>query len=91
MNPHHSLTRFSIFSDSQAATDTLSGFVNNSRIIRECRRCHDLLSGRFTSVSLVRVSERSDILEAVEPMSSLGLARYFRNPPQLSYACLLPR
>ena len=43
-----------IFSDSQAAIIFLSGFVNNCRIVSECRRCLDLISGRLTSVSLVK-------------------------------------
>ena len=37
----------SIFSDSQATIRFLSGFVNNSKFVKECRRCLDLLSGRF--------------------------------------------
>ena len=49
-------TCISIFSDSLAAIKFLSGFVNNSRIVREYRRCLDLLSGRFTRGSLVCVS-----------------------------------
>ena len=52
----------SIFSDSQAAIISLSDFVNNSRIVRECRRCFDFLSGRFTSVSLVWVPGHFTIL-----------------------------
>ena len=44
--------RVSVSSHSQAAISSLSGFVNNSRIIRECHRCLDLLFERF-SVSLV--------------------------------------
>ena len=35
--------------------NSLSCFVNTPRIVRECRRCLGLLSGRFTSVSLVWV------------------------------------
>ena len=42
-----------VFSDIQAAIKILSGIVNNSRVVRECRRCLDLLSSRFNSVSLV--------------------------------------
>ena len=41
-----------VFSDSQAVIKSLSDFMNNSMIVRECRRCLDLLSGRFTSVLL---------------------------------------
>ena len=50
-----------IFSDSQAAIRSLSGFLISSRIVRECRRCLDLLSVRFTSVSLVWVPGHSEI------------------------------
>ena len=50
-----SFTLVSIFSNSQAAIKSLSGFVNNSR------DCLDLLSGRLTSVSLVWVPGHSDI------------------------------
>ena len=33
------------FSDSQAAIISLLGFVNNSKIVRECRRCFTFLGG----------------------------------------------
>ena len=56
-----SSTRFSVYSDSQAAIRSLSGFVNNSRIVRECRRCLDLLFGRFSSVSLVLAPGHNNI------------------------------
>ena len=51
----------SVFSDSQAAIRSLSGLVNNSRILGECRRCLDLLSGPF-SVSLVWIFGHSSVL-----------------------------
>ena len=35
--------------------------MNNSRIVRECRRCLGLLSGRFTSVPLVCVPGHCNI------------------------------
>ena len=54
--------RDSVFFGSQAAIRSLSGFVDNSRIVRECRRCLDRLSGRF-SVSLVWVFGHSNVLE----------------------------
>ena len=41
-----SFTHVSMFSDSRAAISSLSGYVNNSRIVRECNRCLDC----FTSV-----------------------------------------
>ena len=46
-----SFSRVSVFSYSQTAIKTLSGSVNDSRIVKECRNCLDFLSGRF-SVSL---------------------------------------
>ena len=49
------------FSDSQAAIRSLSGFKNNSGIVRECRRNLDFLSGPF-SVSLVWVYGHSNVL-----------------------------
>ena len=57
-----SFTCVTVFSDSQAAIKSLSGFLNNSRIVRECRRCLNLLSGFFTSISLVSVNGHCNIL-----------------------------
>ena len=37
---------------SQSFLTVRPGFVNNSRIVRECRHCLNLLSGRFTSAPL---------------------------------------
>ena len=54
-------TRVSVFSYSQAALSSLSGFVNNSRIVKECRHCLDHPSGRF-NVSLVWVFGHSNVL-----------------------------
>ena len=53
-------TRILIFSDSQAAIKSLSNVANNSRIVRECRRCLNFLSGRF-SVTLSWVPGHCDI------------------------------
>ena len=47
-----SLIRVSVVPDRQVAIRSLSGSMNNSRFVRECCRCIDFLSGRFTSVSL---------------------------------------
>ena len=52
-------TRVPIFCDRQAAI--ISGFMQNSRIVRECCRCLDLLFGHF-SVSLVWFSGHSKVL-----------------------------
>ena len=46
-------TCVSIFSGSQAAIKSFSGFMNNFRSVRKYRRGLDLLSRRITSVSLV--------------------------------------
>ena len=54
-----SFTRVLIFSNSQVAIRSLSDFVNNTRIVRECR-CLDLFSERFTSVSIIWVFEHSN-------------------------------
>ena len=45
-------TRVSFFSDNQAAIRSLPGFMDISRIFRECRRYLNLLSGRF-NISLI--------------------------------------
>ena len=52
----------SVFSDSQAAIRSMSSFLNNARMVRECRHCLDLISERF-SVSLVCVPGHSNVLE----------------------------
>ena len=59
-----SFTRVSIFSNSLATIKSLSGFVKNCTIVRECRHCLNLLSGRFTSVSLQWAPGHSDIPES---------------------------
>ena len=41
---------------------SLPGFVSNSKIVREYRRCFDFLAGRFTNVLLVCVPGHSDFL-----------------------------
>ena len=46
---------FFLVFDSQAAIRSLPGFVNNSRIVRDCRSSLDLLSERLNTVSLVWV------------------------------------
>ena len=52
------VTRVSVFSDSQVALRSLSGFLNSSR---ESRCCFDLPSGRF-SFSLVWVPGHNNVL-----------------------------
>ena len=54
-------TRVSVFPDNEAAIRSLAGFVTNYRIVRNCRRCVDLLSGHF-SVSLIWVPVYSNIM-----------------------------
>ena len=60
--------------------------MNNSRIVRECRRYLNFLSGRFTSVSLVWVTGKGNI-----STSSSELVRSFRNSLQLNWVCHFPR
>ena len=47
------LNGLGLCSYNQAGICSLSGFVNNFRIVTECRGYLDLLSGRFTSETLV--------------------------------------
>ena len=61
-------------------------FVNNSSIVRKCHRRLELLSGRFSSVSLVWVPGHSNILT-----SSPQLVPCFRKSLQLKWVCHLSR
>ena len=63
---------------------SLSGSVNNSRTVRECRSLLNFLSERFTSISLVWVPGHSNIPGNCRVES-------FRNPFQLNLKCHLPR
>ena len=77
-------TRVSVFPDNEAAIRSLAGFVTNYRIVRNCRRCVDLLSGLF-SVSPVFVTgwcPPSDVLFNQLGYASVKLAiarKFFRD------------
>ena len=70
------------FSHKLAAIKSLSDFVNNSRIVRECRLFLGPLSGRFSE---------SPVWETVGPTSSPQLGHSFRNRLQLNWLCHSPR
>ena len=72
--------RITIYFDSQAAIRFLSNVVNNSRVVRECRRCLHLLSERF---GVTLVPEHSSRLGDITV--KLTIARNFFRDANLSW------
>ena len=84
-------THVSVFSNSQAAIKSLSGFVGNSRIVSEYRRCLNLFLAASPVYQWCGSLGTATFRETVGQTNPQELVHSFRNPLRLNCVFNLPR